>query len=231
MAVFDWSQHGVVGSVKDQGYCGDCWNFAAVGVCESMYAIRNGLPNLLKLSEEQLLRCNTQSPQGTCCGGWWPFDYVRDKGLVSAANFPYTSGTMECPSSPPDCSEGDLAGFRRYQITAWDYVEGANQAVPDQSLIKKALCDHGPLIAAVAATDKFIAYKPGDYPDRVFQEPNIGVDAVNHAIMIVGWTDKGWIVRNSWGTTWGDQGYILVAYGSNCIGYGAAWVEVDPVSP
>jgi cathepsin L len=223
LPAFDWSQRGVVGSVRDQGFCGAGWNFATVGVFESMYAIRNGADNLLKLSEEQLLRCNTHIPQATCCGGWWAFDYILTDGLVGAENLPYTSGSISCdggqPSAPlPPC--GNVAG-RRYQAAAWDYVDGAD-GVPDTALIKKALCDHGPLIVAVTATDLFQNYKGG-----VFDEGNAGPS--NHAVMIVGWTPDGWIVRNSWGRDWGRDGYMLIAYGSNNIGFGAAWVE--PVVP
>ena len=62
----------------------------------------------------------------------------------------------------------------------------------------------------------------------IVKEDNVPIGSINHAVMIVGWTPQGWIVRNSWGTDWGANGYILIAYGSNNIGYGAAWVEVDP---
>ena len=219
---FDWSQLRVVGSVKDQELCGDCWNFATVGVFESMYAIRNGPSNLLELSEEQLLRCNTESPQMTCCGGWWAFDYIRDSGLVGSVNLPYTSGNISCETgslSAPIPACGSVAG-RRYQAAAWDYVDGAD-SVPETALIKKALCDHGPVISAVTVTPAFQSYTGG-----LFDEGNTG--PINHAVMIVGWTPDGWIVRNSWGNDWGNNGYILIAYKSNNIGYGAAWVEVDP---
>src|SRR5262249_37393210 len=89
---FDWSKQGVVGSVKNQFYCGCCWDFASVGVFESMYAIRFGAVNLLDLSEEEVLRCNKQpTPAGvsaccgggaSCCGGWWEFDYITTNGLL-----------------------------------------------------------------------------------------------------------------------------------------------------
>jgi len=226
MSTFDWSQRGVVGSVKDQQLCGDCWDFAAVGVFESMYAIRNGgRANLLRLSEEQLLRCNNlTNPTCTCCGGWWAFDYIRDNGLVGASKLAYTSGTVACPANSPGCPQ--VVG-RVYKAAAWDYVDGADK-VPAPDVIKGALCDHGPLISAVAVTDAFQNYRPQDYPGGVFKEDNVPIGSINHAVMIVGWTPQGWIVRNSWGTDWGANGYILIAYGSNNIGYGAAWVEVDP---
>ena len=124
---------------------------------------------------------------------------------------------MRRTSETPPCT--DVPG-RRYQAVGWDYVDGA-ESVPPVNLIKKALCDHGPLVSGVTATDAFQNYKGG-----IFDEGDNS--PINHAVMIVGWTPDGWIVRNSWGADWGANGYILIAYGSNNIGFGAAWVEVDP---
>ncbi len=221
LAKFDWSQLDVVGSVKDQKFCGDCWDFATVGVFESMYAIRNGArDNLLDLSEEQLLRCNTESPKGTCCGGWWGFDFIKDSGLVGNVKLPYASGSVEClggqlSAGVPGC-DPSLPG-RRYKATTWGYVSAANE-VPTPAQIKQALCEHGPLIAAVNVTDQFQHYTSG-----LFDEQDPG--EINHAVMIVGWNQLGWIVRNSWGPGWGQAGYINIAFDSNKIGFGAAWVE------
>jgi cathepsin L len=234
MPSFDWSQRNVVGSVKNQGRCGDCWNFATVGVFESMYAIRHGAVNLLDLSEEQLLRCNTGSTgssPGTCCGGWWGFDYVRDGGLFGSNHLAYSSTTTRCldpnsglQSAPiPPCS--DVPGARRYKAAAWGYVSDQD-TVPSPDLIKHALCQYGPLICAVYASPAFMNYTGGLFDEGDNSE-------INHAVMIVGWTKdpttgkEGWIVRNSWGSDWGDNGYILIAYGSNSIGLGAAWVEPE----
>jgi hypothetical protein len=191
-----------------------------------MYAIRNGSSNLLRLSEEQLLRCNQENPRATCCGGWWPFDYIRDTGLVGAGNIPYISGNVSCDSGvqvPGLQPCPNFSGFRLYRAATWDYVEGAD-GVPDRALIKKALCDHGPLLCAVNVTEAFQLYKSG-----VFVEHDPG--PINHAVIIVGWTEAGWIVRNSWGPDWGQNGYILIDWDTNKIGFGAAWVEPVIFSP
>ena len=119
---------------------------------------------------------------------------------------------------------------RIYKAAAWGYVDGAD-SVPSQDLLKQALCDHGPLLVAVMATPSFQAYDPSKYPGGLFSEAGVVPGQINHAVMIVGWTQTGWIVRNSWRADWGDKGYILIKYGSNNIGFGAAWVEVDPVVP
>lgn len=93
-------------------------------------------------------------------------------------------------------------------------------SVPPVDQLKEALCNYGPLVACVSATDLFSAYTGG-----VFNENNMGT--VNHAVCLVGWDDDrgAWLVKNSWSTSWGEDGYIWVAYGSNSIGYGAAWVQ------
>jgi cathepsin L len=86
--------------------------------------------------------------------------------------------------------------------------------------IKQALCDHGPVAVAMEATRLFQAYTGG-----VYNEP--GISGINHAVTIVGWDDsnQAWIVKNSWGMGWGEAGYFRIRYGSNTIGYAAAWVE------
>ena len=169
LPTFDWSQLGFVGSVKDQGNCGCCWDFASVGVFESMYAIRNGKENLLNLSEEQLLRSQNQSPPGNCCGGWWPLDFIRDNGLVGADHLAYTSGALECPQIPP--AMGTVQG-RIYQGRGLGLRgRGRQRALHD--LLKQALCDHGPLLVAVMATPSFQAYDPSKYPGGLFSEAGV----------------------------------------------------------
>jgi len=219
---FDWSKHDVVGSVKDQDLCGSCWNFAAVGVLEAMYAIRFGKEDLLDLSEEQWLRCNMSA--FSCCGGWWPFDDMK-RGVVGESRLPYTSGTIRCVSPNPPrisramepCPVGQ--GGRLYKVATWGYV-GSSEGVPPTPAIKEALCQHGPLIASVRVTDAFQNYTGGFFNERAAGD-------INHAIIIVGWTQRGWIVRNSWGPGWGQNGYIEIAFNSNSIGFGAAWVEPE----
>jgi cathepsin L len=234
LPAWDWSKQGVVGSVKSQFFCGSCWDFASVGVFECMYAIRFGSPNLLDLSEEEILRCNTQPrpPRvvssccgggASCCGGWWEFNYIKTKGLLGESKLAYLSGQVTCPDGRIQqgniqaCSTVAGIAGRRYYAATWDYV-GNNASVPSQDLIKKALCDHGPLIAGVLVTEAFKQYKSGLFDERA-------AGGINHAIMIVGWNERGWILRNSWGPAWGSNGYMNIAYGSNSIGFAAAWVE------
>ncbi len=225
---FDWSKLNVVSSVKDQERCGSCWDFAAVGVFEAMFAIRNGQQNLLDLSEEQLLRCNTQG--FSCCGGWWPFDDIQSRGLVGERLLPYSSGSISCGAgSPGPCPPPFPAPNRSYRVDTWGVVKfPSGQQYPisdnDDTALKQSIIDHGPVWACVRVTPSF-----QDYSSGLFNNNEDG--QINHAIMIVGWTTQGWIIRNSWGRDWGQDGYMLIKYRTNRIGFGAAWVEPEIINP
>jgi hypothetical protein len=229
---FSWAKAGYVSSVKDQGYCGDCWNFAGIGVLESMYAIRFGKLNLLELSEQQVLDYNTASSGDSfsCCGGWWAFDYMM-KGVVGRNSYNPYNLKAYCPTQAkpapdavpfPAAPAAPISG-RAYRVDHYGYVEDS-EGVADTTKVKQALCDHGPLISAVIADDAFGAYTGGLFTGTATQDANGNV--INHAVIIVGWTSEGWIVKNSWGTqNFGVDGFIQMRFGSNNIGYGAAWCE------
>jgi C1A family cysteine protease len=231
-ASFSWVKAGYVSSVKDQGYCGDCWNFAGIGVLESMYAIRFGKVNLLELSEQQVLDHNTTSSGDSfnCCGGWWAFDYMM-KGVVGRTSYNPYNLKAYCPSQAPPAPDGvpftaapaaPISG-RAYRVDHYAYVEDS-EGVADTTKIKQALCAHGPLITAVLADDAFGAYTDGLFTGTATSDAD--GNPINHAVIIVGWTTDGWIVKNSWGTdNFGKAGFIHMRFGSNNIGYGAAWCE------
>jgi cathepsin L len=215
-AAFDWRKSGKVTGVRDQDGCGSCWAFGALGAYEGSYLIRNSAA--IDASEQHVLNC---SSSGTCGGGWYAgvFDYLIKTGTATEADDPYTANDKPCKTGVAT----------PYRAVAWAYVK-PDASMPSVAELKAALCEHGPLAVAVYVSPLFQAYTGG-----VFNEQN-NSNGINHAVTLIGWDDaKGaWLIKNSWGPYWGEtggygteRGYIWIAYGSNNIGYGAAWVQAQ----
>jgi C1A family cysteine protease len=197
------SYNGYATSVKDQGACGSCWAFAAVGLLESMILKHDGIE--VDLSEQYMVSCN---PWGWGCnGGYWPCDMLVEPGAAMESCFPYVASDVPCnPSCPTP-----------YQIQSWAFVEGDNM-VPPTDDIKQAIYTYGAVQAGVYVTRWFQLYTSG-----VFNRCKRRVNYTNHAIILCGWDDsKGaWLLKNSWGTGWGEDGYMWISYGCNKVGDGA----------
>lgn len=195
--------------VRDQGNCGSCWAFGTHAALEGSYGIVNNVA--IDSSEQATVDCSRYGKG--CNGGWWAFDDFIKRGNPTEASYPYTEKRGKCERKVD----------RVYKASAWGYVD-PNSTIPSVDKLKEALCKYGPLAVAVNVTDLFQAYTDG-----VFNEKDLST--VNHAVTLVGWDDsKGaWLIKNSWGTGWGtdadgpERGYMWIAYGSNNIGYGAAW--------
>ena len=212
LAAFSWVERDKVTPVKDQGQCGSCWTFASAATLESSIYIRRNV--VVTISEQAILDC---TGAGSCNGGWYGnvFNYYISKSATLAKDAPYKGSQGNCISNPSG----------NYKVAAWGYLR-KDLRKPTVDELKAALCTYGPLSACVEVTNALQAYKSG-----VFDEfAKIGIDQINHAIVIVGWDDKkkAFLVKNSWGTQWGEKGYIWVAYDCNNIGYGATWAVVTP---
>lgn len=208
---FDWRSLNKVTPVRNQGPCGSCWAFATLGAYEGSYLIRNKIAT--DESEQHLVTCAVKAngqDAGSCAGGWWAFDHMLNPGTASEASVPYTATN----GNPGMCSAPTP-----FEAVAWGYVN-PNVQVPSVGELKQALCTYGPLAVAVRVTPAFQAYVQG-----VFNQNDQG--NVNHGVTLIGWDDsKGaWLIKNSWGTNWGIDGYMWIRYGSNRIGYAAAWVR------
>mmetsp|Transcript_5542 Transcript_5542/g.6898 ORF Transcript_5542/g.6898 Transcript_5542/m.6898 type:complete len:374 (-) Transcript_5542:116-1237(-) len=206
----DWRTQGVVTAVKNQGGCGSCWAFGATEALESHIAIETGL--LFTLSEQEFVSC-VENPdmcggKGGCKGATpqLAFQYAMDNGLVTQWEVPYTSYTKDVE----ECPLNTLTPKRVATIS--NYVDIATNSYIE---LMNAIAFQGPISLSVDAS-QWSSYSSG-----IFN----GCDQVNpdldHAVLLVGYgTDEAlkmdyWLVRNSWGPAWGEQGYIRLARLSN----------------
>merc|ERR1719228_786245 len=202
----DWRDQGVVTPAKDQASCGSCWAFCTTEQIESYAAINSPTNELITLSAEQVTAC-TPNPQhcgGTGgCSGSIPqlgYTYIQLFGHVTEEDMPYTSGST---TQTGDCMYDFMNTAPVVGIT------GYNTFSPnDQEAVMTHLAEVGPLAVAVYASG-WGGYGGGVYDGCDF-DSNI---ALNHAVQLVGYgTDESlgdyWIVRNSWGPNWGEDGYI-----------------------
>ncbi len=215
-AAFDWrTEANGMPPVRNQASCGSCWAFSTVGALECAIKINDYV--VKDLSEQWLVSCNLSG--WGCDGGWFAHDYhqFRDDpcggyGAVMESEFPYQAWDAPCVCPYP----------HEYFIDDWVYI-GNPYSVPSASAIKQAIYDHGPVSVAVAVDSNFQAYDGG-----IFDADT--TDDINHAVVLVGWNDDPgyWILRNSWGPGWGEDGYMRITYGCDRVGYGANYIEYTP---
>jgi C1A family cysteine protease len=199
-STFDWRNYGKVTSVKNQGSCGSCWAFGMLGSYEGALLVADqGSQNL---SEQYLVRCNTYGYG--CGGGWWCFDDMYN-GIPKESCYPYTGSDGSCNHS---CT-------KYFPVDSWYHV-GSSGGVPSTSALKQAIYDQGPICVAVRVTSAFQNYSGG-----IFNSCSSG--SVNHAVVLVGWGSNYWIMKNSWGTGWGESGYMRITFGCSSIGYAACY--------
>jgi len=190
----DWTTEGAVTPVKDQGACGSCWAFSATGALEGLDYLLNG--TLRTFSEEFFLLCDKHFPNMGCNGGNSAITmmWTQDNGVVTEDRMPYRAndqGTCYWSKYTSDFFNKDML----------DVPKSDN----DELL---AAVDRQPISIAVAA-EKFMHYQSG-----IFNDWTCGTD-LDHAILLVGYgedsTGKYYKVKNSWGTSWGESGYIRFA--------------------
>lgn len=183
----DWVSQGKVSSVKNQGSCGSCWAFSAVGVLESWALFKSQVVNL---SEQQLVDCSGKYGNEGCNGGfnYQGLNYVKDNGITTESAYPYTAKTQTCKTQGGS-----------FKIASVSTVRGCTN-------IQNAIQSH-PLGVSADATNW------SRYSSGIFN--NCGRN-LNHDIMLVGYTASYYTIKNSWGTSWGEKGFIRLAPGNTC---------------
>ena len=192
--------------VKNQGACGSGWAFSAVGILEAIILQNDGI--VVDLSEQQVVSCN---PWGWGCnGGYWANDFLVSPGLMLESCYPYAALDMPCVEDCPIL----------YAAQGWGFV-GGQYDVPSIEEIKLAILTYGSVQAGVYADSFFMAYTGG-----VFNKCKKNARYTNLSIILCGWDDaKGaWLLKNSWGEAWGENGFMWISYTCNLVGEGANFV-------
>merc|ERR1712038_869233 len=201
----DWRTKGYVTPVKNQQMCGSCWAFSTTGSLEGQHAKVNG--TLVSLSEQQLVDCDTID--FGCDGGLMTnaFTYIiRNKGIDTEASYPYQAvDGAKCLYKPQDIGA---------TMTAYKTIPTG-----DENALQAAVANVGPISVGIdASQESFQLYQKG-----VYYEPDCSSQFLDHGVLAVGYgsTDVDdnnyptvmdyWLVKNSWGTTWGMEGYIQMS--------------------
>jgi C1A family cysteine protease len=190
----DWREKKVVTPVKNQGQCGSCWSFATTGAIESAVAIKSG--NLISLSEQKLIDCSSRFGNSGCNGGLPSRAYkyvIAHKGLCSESAYPYTAKTGTCQTSCPS-----VAKIKKFKRIRRNHLDGLKAALTQQP------------ISVVINADQLQHYESGVFDGACSAQ-------INHAVLAVGYgTDSDsnldyWLVKNSWGAAWGEEGYFRLS--------------------
>ncbi len=210
--VWDWREMTGVTDVRDQGQCGSCWAFTAHGVLEAQLLIQTGVH--YDLSEQQLVDC---TPGSYGCNGGnteTAWSYLSWEPARIEVDYPYEAENGECRTR----------SYPAYvRTTGYDAYYSV-----DQDDIKQALMDYGPVATHMGANDNLKAYTGGCYADD-------STTQINHGVVIVGWDDTvcdggSWIVKNSWGLDFGDNGYFYIRRGDVHLGeyFSQVYFEIIP---
>ncbi|CAI9087270.1 OLC1v1021304C1 [Oldenlandia corymbosa var. corymbosa] len=191
----DWRKRGVVTGVKDQGQCGSCWAFSSTGAMEGANAIATG--DLISLSEQELVDCDATNDG--CDGGSMDYAFewvITNGGIDTESNYPYIGSDGTCNATKEE----------RKIVSIDDYTDVAE----DDNALLCAVIKQPVSVGIDGSAIDFQLYTGGIYDGECSNNPN----DIDHAVLIVGYGSEGgedyWIVKNSWGTSWGMEGYVYI---------------------
>ena len=190
---WDWTKKGAVTPVKDQAQCGSCWAFSTTGSVEGAYFLSS--EKLVSLSEQQLVDCSSRFGNQACNGGLMSnaFSYIQENGICKESDYKYTASDGKCKK----CST----------VTKIDsFVDITPNSESD---LLKAVSQQPVSVAIEADQSVFQFYSSG-----VMDSTSCGTN-LDHGVLLVGWGESDgkpyWKVKNSWGSSWGNEGYILLS--------------------
>jgi len=194
---WDWREHGAVGPVQNQGQCGAAWAMAACGSMEGAHAVKAG--TFTALSVQQLVDCSGNDTHG--CNGGNPegaYKFAVDNGVCKSGDYPWLGRESQC---------------KKGCVPAAHFTSYGRVGTTDAALMN-AVRQYGPIAAGVDAS-RFATYASGVFDGSCGK-------TINHLVVVIGYgTAQGkpyWILKNSWGTSWGERGYIRLARGKDLCG-------------
>jgi cathepsin L len=197
----DWRQEGAVTPVKNQQQCGSCWSFSTTGSTEGCHKL-SGNP-LVSLSEQNLMDCSFSYGNNGCNGGLMTqaMKYIiANNGVDTEESYPYTAQDGSCHYN---------AANKGATLTSFQNVQQGDE----QGLVQAGT--HGPVSVAIDASHSSFQF----YHDGVYYEPACSSTRLDHGVLMAGWgVDNGqdyYLVKNSWGAQWGQQGYIWMSRNRN----------------
>jgi KDEL-tailed cysteine endopeptidase len=213
-ASIDWRTKGAVTTVKDQGQCGSCWTFSSTGAMEGAWAIAKG--QLIDLAEQELVDCAGLKYGSMGCNGGQmegAFKFIIENGQCAASSYPYTAKDGTCHS----CS-------------AVAHATSCSDVKPNDQLSLKAAVAKQPVAVAIEADTKYFQ----SYSGGVLTSSSCGT-SLDHGVLAVGYGEengqKYWLVKNSWGTSWGEQGYVKIGRSESTNDAGICGIAMDPSFP
>lgn len=187
--------------IRDQAQCGSCWAFGATEALSDRICIASGGKTDVILSPQDLVSCDKWDMG--CNGGIlsWAWSYLTNTGAVSDECVPYASETGKAPTCAKKCVDSTQE-FKKYKCTKGSVVQATGI-----DTIKAEIYANGPMETGFTVYEDFMNYKSGVYKHET------GDQLGGHAVKIVGWGEDYWICANSWGTSWGMDGFFNIAFG------------------
>jgi len=198
----DWRTKQAVTPIKNQGQCGSCWAFSTTGAVEGAW-VAFGKGTLPNLSEQQLVDCAGDSGNMGCNGGLmdYAFTWLQDNAAATQAEYPYKGYDQTCAGP---------AAQDTYKTTGYTDVQSGSEPA-----LERAVTAQPTSVAIEADQSAFQFYSGGVFTAACGQQ-------LDHGVLAVGYDQAGsqkyWIIKNSWGTSWGEQGYMRMVRGKNQCG-------------